>query len=74
MPAKIDSSQTSLNDDVMRVVSLHRKRVKLLAFEKSLKRQLQLNSDVSQVVDNLKYRFDGAVAIERRSETIMKSL
>lgn len=45
--AKIDQSQTSLDGETKRTNEIDRKRVRLLAFGKSLKRQLQLRLEDS---------------------------
>lgn len=74
MQANIDSIQTFLDDAVKRTEALDSYRVKLLFSEKRLKHQLQLRSGDSEEVEDLKFRLDGAVTKERRSQTVNKSL
>lgn len=73
MHAKIDLIQVSLDNQVNRAEALDSERVKLLVSKKSLKRKLQLKSDHSPKVEDLKYRLDGAVAKDRWSDTIINS-
>lgn len=74
MQANIDSIQASLDDEIKRSNAIDSERVKLLVSEKILKRQLQLRTNDSEDDEDFKYRLDRAVAKERQSETIIKSL
>lgn len=74
MQAKNDWIQSSLNGKVARANAYDSKCVSLFVSEKELKRQLQLMSQYSQEVEDLKYRLDGAVAEAHRSQTIIGSL
>lgn len=62
MQAKIDQIQVSLDDELERANGLESKRIRLLVSEKSAERQIQLMSEDSQEVDDLKYRLYRVVA------------
>lgn len=74
MQAKIDLLQAPSDDDTKLAEALDCKHVKLPVFDRNAKRQLQLRSDHSQVVQDLKNRLPVAVPKQSWSETIIKSL
>lgn len=74
MEGNVDSVHACMDDNMKRAKAIDRKCVVSLVSEKSLKCQLQLQSDDSQQVEVFKYRLHGAFPKERRAETITKSL
>lgn len=74
MKSKIYSIQASLNDTVKRAKVLDSDRVKLLVYEKTVKRQLQIRSADNRDVEGSNYMLNSSAAKNRRSVTRITSL